>query len=298
MHWLAASLLSAFFLGLYDLSKKHAVRGNAVVPVLFLSTLCGAALWGALLAAEHLSPGLLPRQLVVRPLALREHALIALKSAIVGSSWMFSYFALKRLPVSLASPIAATGPLWTLLGALLILGERPNALESAGIATTLLSFAGLSLAGRAEGVRFHRDRGVLLALAGTLLNAVSSLYDKHLMGAAGFSAAELQSWFSIWLAVFFLPFAIGWKLRLWPRNTFRWRWSIPLITAFLLVADFVYFGALREPDALVSVVASLRRGSTLVAFAGGLWLFRESNGLRKLPAVLGILLGITLTLLG
>ena len=43
---------------------------------------------------------------------------------------------------------------------------------------------------------------------------------------------------------------------------------------------------------------SLRRGSTLVAFAGGLYFFRETNGWRKLPAVIGILIGIVLTLLG
>src|SRR5687767_3773925 len=35
MHWIAASLLSALFLGFYELGTKHAVRDNAVLPVLF-----------------------------------------------------------------------------------------------------------------------------------------------------------------------------------------------------------------------------------------------------------------------
>jgi len=65
-----------------------------------------------------------------------------------------------------------------------------------------------------------------------------------------------------------------------------------------LVADYFYFWALRHPDALVAVVMSLRRASTLVAFAGGLLLFKEVNGWKKLPAVLGILTGIVLTILG
>ena len=56
--------------------------------------------------------------------------------------------------------------------------------------------------------------------------------------------------------------------------------------------------ALRDPEALVSVVASLRRGSILVAFAGGLVLFGERHGWKKLPGVLGVLAGIALTLLG
>jgi transporter family protein len=71
-----------------------------------------------------------------------------------------------------------------------------------------------------------------------------------------------------------------------------------LVSFALLVADFVYFNALRDPEALVSIVSSLRRGSILVAFAGGLWIYKESNGRAKLPAVIGVLAGIVLTVMG
>ena len=64
------------------------------------------------------------------------------------------------------------------------------------------------------------------------------------------------------------------------------------------MSDYIYFGALRDPKSLVSLVMSLRRGSTLVGFAGGLLLFHEKNGMKKLPAVIGILVGIALTILG
>jgi uncharacterized membrane protein len=73
---------------------------------------------------------------------------------------------------------------------------------------------------------------------------------------------------------------------------------VPFIALSLLVADYAYFWALRQPDALVSLVMSLRRASTLVAFAGGLLFFGELNGWRKLPAVIGILIGIVLTICG
>ena len=130
---------------------------------------------------------------------------------------------------------------------------------------------------------------------GTLFGAVSSLYDKYLLGTLKFSVPTVQCWFQIYLLVFFAPFALGWKLRLWPRNEFSWRWSVPFIALSLLVADYLYFSALRHPDGLVALVMSLRRASTLVAFAGGLWFFHEVNGWRKLPAVIGILLGVVLT---
>ena len=298
MHWVTATLFSALFLGVYELCTKHAVRANSVVPVLFLSTLTGALVWLSLLAVQGLHPGLLPAALVTDPLTWTQHLQLVLKSVIVSASWVFTYLALKHLPLSLGSPIRATSPLWTLVGALLILGERPTALETLGVVTTLLSFVGLSLAGRREGIHFHRNQWVGFIVIGTLLGAVSALYDKYLLGRRHFSVPTVQAWFSIYLCLCFLPFAIGWRGRWWTRGNFQWRWSIPVIALALLVSDYLYFSALREPGSLVSLVMSLRRGSTLVAFAGGLWFFGERNGWQKLPAVLGILAGILLTVLG
>lgn len=42
--WFVFGLLSAFFLGCYDISKKISLRDNAVVPVLFSSVACSALL--------------------------------------------------------------------------------------------------------------------------------------------------------------------------------------------------------------------------------------------------------------
>lgn len=298
MHWVAASLLSALFLGCYELGTKHAVRDNAVLPVLFFANVCSATVWTGLLATATLAPGVLPAALLVAPLSFHQHLLLLGKSALVAASWICGYFAIKQLPVSLASPVRATGPVWTLLGAVLVLGERPTALEGLGIVITLASFFGLSLAGRREGIHFHRNKWIGFLVAGTLLGAMSGLYDKFLLGRMGFTAATVQCWFSLYLAMLFLPLAVGWKLRWWPRHEFHWRWSILVVSFALLIADFVYFDALRNPDALVSLVSSLRRGSTLVAFAGGVLLFKELHGRAKLPAVLGVVTGIVLTILG
>lgn len=298
MSWIVASLVSAFFLGLYDLSKKHALRDNAVLPVLFLGTVCGAAMWLGLLVVGLAAPEQLPNALIPESLTPIQHAQIFLKTVIVATSWTLTYFGIKHLPLSLAAPIRATGPLWTLCGALLVLGERPSWLENVGILFTLASFYGLSVAGRTEGVHFHRNKWVGFMIAGTLCGSVSGLYDKYLLGQVGLSAAAVQAWFTLYLPVVLCPLALGWWRRWWPRHEFHWRWSIPFIATSLLVADYVYFDALRNPEALVSVVSSLRRASTLVAFAGGLWLFHENRGWVKLPAVLGILAGIVLTILG
>jgi bacterial/archaeal transporter family protein len=298
LHWIAAALFSALFLGVYELCTKHAIRDNAVLPVLFFSTLTGALVWGVLLAVDFIAPNSLPHSIVTDRLTGFQHLQLALKSAIVASSWIFTYFGLKHLPLSLGSPIRAMSPLVVLLGAVLILGERLSLMESLGVLTTIASFIGLSIAGRGDGVHFHRNKWVWFLAAGTVLGACSALYDRHLLGTLRFSVPTVQAWFSIYLLVFFTPFMTGWKRRWWPRKEFHWRWTVPGIALALLVADYIYFSALTDRDALVSVVMSLRRGSTLVAFAGGLILFGERTDMMKTLAVVGIFAGIVLTMLG
>lgn len=299
MPWALLSLTSAIFLGLYDICQKHALRNNPVVAVLFGSTATCASVWGTLLLVGRLAPSALPPALLVPPLPWLGHAQLLLKSAIVASSWLCTYLAVKHLPMSLAAPIRATGPLWTLGAALLLLGERPSFLQLLGIGTTLTSFLGLSVVGRLEGVHFHRNRWVGYMIAGTLLGSCSGLYDKLLLGKLRLAPATVQAWFSIYLLVLFAPIAVTWWLRTpRPERGFDFRWTIPLLAICLMLADFAYFSALRDPAGLVSLVSSIRRGSTLIAFAAGVFLFGEVNGGKKLPAVLGIVAGIVLTLLG
>lgn len=302
MHWALLSLISALFLGFYDICQKHALRDNPVVPVLFVSTATNAGVWGALLALQALAPGACPELLRVPALAWHAHAQLLLKSAIVAASWLCTYLAVKHLPISLAAPIRSTSPLWTLAAALMLLGERPSWLQLLGVLTTLLSFFGLSLVGRLEGVHFHRNRWVGWMILGTLLAATSGLYDKLLLGRLRLPPATVQAWFSIYLLVLFTPLLAWW----WrggrrapdePRR-FELRFSMPLLALCLLCADFVYFWALSDPAGLVSLVASIRRGATLIAFAAGIWIFKEQNALKKLGPVLGIVAGIALTLLG
>src|SRR5690349_18129245 len=88
MPWIAASLLSAFFLGCYELGIKHAVRDNAVLPVLFFANLVSAGVWGGLLALAAIMPASLPATLHVAALTPLQHAQLLLKSVIVSASWV------------------------------------------------------------------------------------------------------------------------------------------------------------------------------------------------------------------
>lgn len=297
MTWLYLGILSGLILGFYDLLKKQSVRGNAVLPVLLFSTLAAAAVWTPLIILSHVNPVWVPSTFVVSNLSFTEHLFLFTKAAIVGSSWLLGYFAVKHLPISIAGTIRSTSPVFTLIGALLIYQESPSSQQFLGIGITLISFVALSFVGKREGIHFENNKWIWLILGGTMLGACSGLWDKFLLGQYGFSPATVQAWFSIYLLVFMLIPAWGWHKSWWPRSPFQWRWSIPAIGLSLLVADFFYFTALSNPDAMVSVISCLRRGAVLVTFFLGTFLFKEKQFLRKLPCVIGVLSGILLILL-
>ncbi|WP_320112928.1 DMT family transporter [Draconibacterium orientale] len=296
--WALFGLASALFLGIYDIFKKQSVNNNAVMPVLFFSTVASSLLFTPFIVISFKSPELLANTgLYVPQLTAAEHLQVLLKSAIVVSSWVLAFFALKHLPITIVAPIRATGPLWTLIGALIIFHERLNLYQWIGIAVTLLFFYLFSTAGKAEGIHFKRNKWIYFIVAGTLLGACSGLYDKFILQRI--DRVAVQAWFSVYQVVILLPFVLlNEKVRKRKNIRFEWRWTIPLIGLFLIIADYLYFYALSNEDALISVISALRRGSVLVAFVVGGVLFKEQNLKKKGAYLVGILTGILLITLG
>jgi transporter family protein len=294
MTWLLLSLLSAVFLGLYDVAKKAAVNGNAVFMVLFASGLAGMLFVSPAYVLTLTSPGLACRLgLEITALPFGAHALIMLKAVIVTTSWGLTFFALKSLPISLASPVRASAPMLTVLGAVAFFGERLSAYQTLGVALTLASYVGFSVVGRAEGIRFERNRSVWLLFAGTLVGAISGLYDKHLMQVARLPAMTMQFWFTVYNALLEgILIALFRPQRRRDATPFEWRWSIVAIGGLLLVADALYFRALAWPGALVGIVSTVRRSSVVIGFVVGGLAFRERNRLRKAVPLAGVLAGL------
>ena len=287
-------------LGLYDIAKKSAVDENAVAPVLLLNVITGAACCVPLVLASRLAShggGLLwLRESIwfVQPLATYEHVLVSLKSLLVGLSWMLSFVALRSLPISIASPIRATSPVWTVLIAVLWMGERPEPTQWFGMSVVFVAFIAFTRVGKSEGIHFHRDRGVGLLVAATLLGSCSALYDKYLLQSVGLSPTTLQAWFAIYLVPVMMPWFVWWYLSERRSHPFSWRWSIPLIALFLLAADFCYFTAISYPEALISIISPLRRASIIIAFLAGILLLGEKNWKSKAICIGLLLVGVCL----
>ncbi len=296
--WLTLAFASAALLGLYDAAKKKALTENAVLPVLLLNTFFSTLIFlPTILAAECGWRWFDGTVLASEPGTCSAHALVLLKSVIVLTSWVFGYFGIKHLPITIVGPINATRPVMVLIGAMLVFGERLNACQWIGVGLALLSLFMLSRSSRREGVDFAHNIWIVFVALSAVTGAISGLYDKYIM--TRLDPVFVQAWYNLYqFAIMSVLVAILW----WPRRRtttpFHWSWAIPLISIFLSLADFAYLMALSDSDAMISVVSMIRRGSVVVSFLCGAVLFHERNLRSKAVDLAFILLGMLFLWLG
>ncbi|MGA2171768.1 MAG: DMT family transporter [Sedimentisphaerales bacterium] len=296
--WLYLSALSAVLLGFYDISRKHALRGNAVIPVLFFASLIEAFLLLPIIVFSRTSPDLLARiGLLIPQFGFMAHFYCFLKAIIVAGLWLLGYFSMKHLPISIVTPVGASGPAWTLVGAMLVFGERLTAFQWVAFAVLFVSYYIFSLVGSREGIVFHTNKWVIFLFLAVILGAGSGLFDKYLVHTLGLSAVGVQVWFMIYEipVLGFTLLAFWWPSRA-KHTPFEWRWSIAMIGFSLSIADVAYFKALGYQDALLSLIAAVRSGGVVISFLAGAIIFHENQIHHKALALLGILVGVLMLL--
>ena len=321
--WIILAILSALCLGCYDVSKKRSLDGNSVTGVLLLSVLCSSCLLLPFVVLSRL--GILsPDSLCyVAEVSARDHLFILLKSCLVLASWVCAYMAVKHLPLTLVAPVNATRPMWTLLGALLLFGERLDAWQWVGVTLVLAAFFAFSFIGHKEGFHIRNNAYMAALLLGTLLGAASGLYDKYLMRHIDHNA--VQAYYTFYQALLMLPVYLfsTRDIRRAARSgassvsldapspasaaragvfhehvPLRWRYSILGISLFLVLSDFFHLLALTDPDSLIAVISTTRRCGVVIPFVYGAIVLHDRHIRLKSLCLLFVLAGMLCLLLG
>lgn len=288
--WIILAIASALCLGVYDVFKKLSLNGNNVLTVLFFNTLFGALLMSPIIVQCLMNGSIGLGDTVTG------HFHILIKSFIVLSSWLFGYFGLKHLPITIAGPINATRPVMVLIGAMLIFGEQLNLMQWGGVILGISSLFLISRIGGKEGFSIKNNQWLWLSFGAMITGAISGLYDKYLLRQ--YEPLEVQAWYSFYQCVIMgITIAIIKRVK---RDTtpFQWRWTIPCIALFLTIADIAYFYSLSFDDSMISVVSMIRRGSVIVSFLYGVFALREKNVKLKIIDLSILLIGLVLLVLG
>ncbi|MGM9787329.1 MAG: EamA family transporter [Candidatus Cryptobacteroides sp.] len=281
--WLYLALASALFLGLYDIVKKKAVSKNGVLQVLLVATA---------LSTLFLSPFLFKYEL-----SLHSHMLLIGKALIVTTSWISGMIALKLLPITTVSTLKATRPFLVVIFSIILFGERLNLTQWAGVTAALVALFLLSSSHKDEGISFKKNKGLLAMLISIVSGVVSALYDKYII--TGMEALSIQSWGNLYITLFLLLCILFERyFDNTERKPFRWDWALVLIAVLITGADALYFFAIKEEGAMLSVVSLLRRCSVLVTFIAGALFFKEKPNFKKISSIMILMLGMFLLLIG
>lgn len=181
---------------------------------------------------------------------------------------------------------------------MLVYGEQLNLLQWLGVALAICSFFLLSRSGKREGIDFKHNKWIYAITLAAILGACSGLYDKYLMtptaqGGLGLDKMVVQSWYNLYqCGMMGIVLLVLWYPKRKTTQPFQWRWAIMLISLFLCAADFAYYYALSQPQAMISIVSMVRRGSVLVSFMFGALVFQEKNLKRKAFDLFLVLLGM------
>ncbi|MGJ8685352.1 MAG: EamA family transporter [Nonlabens sp.] len=296
--WMYLGLLAALFLGLHNLCKKHAVQGNEVFPVL-LGTLIAGFL---LILPFFIGSIFYPQEtkeigFFIESIPLSTHGYILIKSMIMAASWILAYQALKHLPLTIVTPIRSAGPFFTLIGAMVIYKEAPNSYQWIGFFLIILSVILYSRIGKKEGIIFKSNKWIFAIIGATFLGASSGLYDKFLIQNLSLNPQTLQFWFCFYtILILLVILSFTWFPYAQKRKDFKFRWTIPAVGILLQTADYFYFKALQDPEALIMLLSAIKRSQLIIAVLIGGFIFKEKNKRKKLVPLAGILIGVFLIL--
>lgn len=279
--WVWLTIGSAILLGFYDVAKKQSLKKNGVLYVLFFATALST-----LLLSPFLHPG-----------PVKDHLLLTVKGILVTSSWISGLAAMRTVPLSTLSTIKASRPVFVLVFSLILFGERLNVWQWAGSLTAIAALLLLSRTSSLEGISFTRDKGIWMAAVSVLTGVASALYDKFILGFM--EPLFVQSWANLYITVLLgicILAEAGFRKSALPH--FHPDWMIILIALFITAADFLYFTALDQEGALLSVISMIRRSSVIVPFIFGALVFKEKNVRLKTIDMAVMLLGICLITVG
>ena len=273
--WIWMALASALLLGLYDVAKKAALEHNGKYWILISATALSAVM-----LSPFLTPGILP-----------DHLRLVFKALLVTTSWVTGMVALELLPITTVSTFKASRPVFVILFSVLLFRERPNPLQWAGVAVVLVALWLLSVDSSREGISFTRNKGVGALVTSVAAGVASALWDKHIM--MNMEPLFVQSWTNVYITLM-LAAVILFRAFRGKKETFKLHWTLPLIAVLITAADMLYFFALKQDGAMLSIISLVRRGSVIVTFVVGAILFKEKRIASKGGILLLVLTGLTL----
>lgn len=300
MSWIFLVLLYGLLKGAREIAKKKAMDTNSVMEVLVAYTVISLVL-------------VLPS--FKEALGIDWHFLpsVAFKSFCMFLAWICSFYALKKLPVSLYGILSLSRVLFGSLLGVFILHETLNIY---GVTGLILVCAGLLMLKFKPKKKIEASENVtqiavneseipredskekpaalfvILAFVSCIMNSISGFMDKILM--KDITSSQLQFWYMLFIVFYYLVFILCRREKISisvVKN--KWVWALAIM---FVIGDKALFIANANPESKITMMTLIKQSACIVTIIGGKLLFKEKGILYKLLCagivITGIVLGV------
>ena len=298
MIWIPLVLLYGLLKGGREIAKKKAMTKNTVMEVLFVYTLMSFVF-------------VLPQAGQAGGMELRFFGLIALKSFVMFLAWIFGFYSLKKMPVSLYGVLSLSRVLFATFSGVIFLHETLAGNQIAGLFIVCAGLLLLRVNPKKKAPETEQNTPVpssdqpvstsepikpifvVLAFASCILNAVSGFMDKILMRDV--TSSQLQFWYMLFLIIYYTLFVLIKRIKISP-GVFKngWVWALAIM---FVIGDKALFIANGMSASRITIMTLLKQSACLVTIIGGKIFFKEEHILYRLFCAAVILGGIGLSLI-
>lgn len=290
MIWILCTLFYGLAKGAREICKKKALLKNGVMEVLFFYTLLSFVM-------------VVPEVRHAGGLANWQYLLIALKSFVIFIAWMCSFYAIKKLPVSVMGVLDLSRVLFATLMGVIFLHETMGINQIVGlicvaVGLMVLPIPNIIVARRKKTtpqMEVIKPVLVVIALCSCVLNAVSGTMDKYLM-TTGMSSGQLQFWYTLFMVIYYGIYILIKKIKIHWKELVKNQW-IWIMSILFVLADRALFIANGNPDSRVTIMTLIKQSACLITIIGGKIIFKEKNILYKLCCAGIIVAGIVISVI-
>ena len=286
--WITLVIIYGLFKGVRDITKKKAMQISSTIEVLFAYTLLSFIMSAFL---SFCSGEASPLETDFSRLWI-----IGIKSSVIFIAWICSFKAIKKLPIGFYGIMDMSRVVIAAILSVVFLHEAPTAFKLAGMALVLLGLLLVNLKGEGENGQKANTVYILLVLVSCLMNAVSEILDKYLMGGGNLSSGQLQFWYMLFLVVLYLGYMLVSKTKINWKNLFKNYWLI-IMSVLFVFGDKALFEACKYENSSVIAMTLIKQCSVLITIIGGRIVFKEKHTLYKLLCAAIIISGIVISVL-
>ena len=286
--WIVLVTIYGLFKGVRDITKKKAMQINSTIEVLFVYTLL------SFLMSAGLS--FLPNEASPFAMDFSRLWIIAIKSSVIFIAWMCSFKAIKKLPIGFYGIMDMSRVVIAAVLSVVFLHETPTAFKIIGMAFVLLGLLLVNLKNEGESGGKTNAIYILMVLVSCLMNAISEIFDKYLMGGGGLESGQLQFWYMLFLVVLYLGYMLVSKTKIEWKKLCKNYWLI-IMSVLFVFGDKALFEACKYPDSSVITMTLIKQCSVLITIIGGRLVFKEKHTLYKLMCAGVIIAGIVISVI-